>query len=137
MCCQVYWLPTHQRKWVHDTYPDLILTGKSKELSFDEVVNEHIQVINDDWTTPISLFRRYQKENISIIMFFVNSQFMFNYAWCIGVQHVTTDNCRHLANVPANTLHQVKGLYHDVVVCIDCMLCDRCVAAGGIVGITL
>jgi len=72
------------------------------------MIKEHIRVVNDDWITPLSLFRRYQDANISIIMYFVNSPFMFNYAWCVGVAEVTTDNCQALADLPANTLHQVR-----------------------------
>ena len=71
------------------------------------MLNQNIQVVNDDWTTPLSLFRRYQGANLSLNMFFVNTPLMFHYAWCIGVKSVTTDNCQELSLVFNNPLHQV------------------------------
>ena len=85
----------------------MVQITKTKETEFKDFQSEQIQLINDDWTTPLDTFRVYQSANISINMFFVESLFMYNYAWCIGVESVTTDNCRVLAEHGTNQLHKV------------------------------
>lgn len=109
---KVMWLLVPRRNWVQQAYPDFIQTAKTSETSFHDMLTQHIQKVNDDWSTPLSLFRHYQNANISLNMFFVSSPFMLDYAWCVGVQTVTTDNCRELSSVHANTLHQASIYLH-------------------------
>ncbi len=49
----------------------------------------------------------YQAANVSLNMYFVDSVFIFNYAWCVGVESVTTSNCVELSKLNTNTLYQV------------------------------
>ena len=99
------------RDWVYQKYPQMILTTKSKDTAFEDLEKEHIQKINDDWTTPLWLFQDFQGANISLNMFFVDSPFMYSYAWCVGVQTVTTSNCRALASVRSNMFMEVCYIY--------------------------
>ena len=41
-------------------------------------------------------------------MFVVESSFLLDYAWCVGVQTVTTDNCWQFSQLQQNDLHQVR-----------------------------
>ena len=107
-CLQVWWLPKDQRQWIHQAHPDFILTTKTEDTPFDKLKAEHIQKINDDWSIPLATFREYQNANLSINMFFVESSFMYSYAWCIGIDTVTTSNCRYLSTVDQNPFLQVS-----------------------------
>lgn len=69
---------------------------------FEELQEEHIQKMNEDWGVSLEQFRRYQEANLSISMFFVDSAFMYRYAWCVGVGTVTTSNCKFLSKVDTN-----------------------------------
>ena len=55
----------------------------------------------------LSLLRKYQAANLSINLFFVDSRFAFSYAWCVGAQSVTTNNCEELASMAENKFYQV------------------------------
>ena len=52
-------------------------------------------------------YRLYQAANLSLNMFILDSSFLFSYAWCIGVDTVTTNNCKKLSDFKHNTLYQV------------------------------
>ena len=43
-------------------------------------------------------------------MFVVESSFLLDYAWCVGVQSVTTDNCWQFSQIQENNLYQVRPL---------------------------
>ena len=51
--------------------------------------------------------RQYQAANLSVNLFFVDSQFAFNYAWCVGARSVTTNNCKQLSALSENRFYQV------------------------------
>lgn len=104
---QVWWLPSQGRQWVHSKYPNIVLTTKTELTPFEKLKSEHIEKINDDWSTPLDTFRRYQRDNLTINMFFVESVFMYDYAWCVGVDSVTTSNCKLLSKPHTNSFLQV------------------------------
>lgn len=104
---KVWWLPKQNRAWVIQNHPEITHITKTTETPFEDFESERIVRVNDDWTTPIHKFRAYQAANISINMYFVDSPFMYNYAWCLGVQTTTTDNCEELASLTSNHLYQV------------------------------
>lgn len=103
-CTQVWWLPKDRRQWVHQNYPNFIQVTKSADTPLTDLQHEHIQRMNEDWGIPLSQFRQYQEANLSVSMFFVESVFMYNYAWCMGVGAVTTGNCKLLSTVNDNPL---------------------------------
>ena len=105
---QVWWLPKQQREWALTKYPEMSQTTKTKDTRFEDFPSQHIQKINDDWSTPLKTFRKYQASNLTINMFFVDSPFMYCYAWCLGVQSVTTDNCQQLSSINRNPLYEVS-----------------------------
>ncbi len=109
---QVWWLPKQNRDWVIAHHPHISHITKTIETEFEDFAAEHIARINDDWTTPIETLRAYQAANISINMYFVDSPLMYSYAWCVGVESVTTDHCRELAHLTTNTLHQVSQMVY-------------------------
>ena len=53
--------------------------------------------------------RMYQEANLSLNMFILDSTFLFSYAWCIGVDTVTTNNCQKLSGLKHNNLYQVAS----------------------------
>ena len=59
------------------------------------------------FSLALSLLRKYQAANLSINLFFVDSRFAFSYAWCVGAQSVTTNNCKELASMSENRFYQV------------------------------
>lgn len=77
VCVQVWWTDIERRQWVHRTHPHLVITTKTEQTPYEDFKADHIQKINDDWTTPLATFRQYQRENLSINMFFVDSPFMY------------------------------------------------------------
>lgn len=103
---KVWWLPKPNKQWVYAKCPSFAQVTRSDQTDFEDFEMEHISIANDDWTLPLNTFRKYQRANTSIIMFFVDSVFMFRYAWCVGVQFVTTSNCRQLASVHTNPLYE-------------------------------
>lgn len=60
-------------------------------------------------TTPLFVSRKYQAANILLNMYVVQSPFLLNYAWCIGVQSVTTDNCWEFSPIQDCHLYQVRS----------------------------
>lgn len=113
---KVWWSPVEKRQWVHEHYPHFTLTTKTEQTPFQELQPEHILKINDDWSTPLASFREYQQINLSINMFFVESAFMFRYAWCIGIPTVTTSNCKLLSKVNSNPFLQIcRSWWHNGV----------------------
>ena len=52
--------------------------------------------------------RQYQAANLSVNLFFVDSVFAFSYAWCVGADSVTTNNCNQLASLSENKFYQVR-----------------------------
>lgn len=104
---KVWWTPVEGRQWIHQKHPDFILTTKTEDTPFENLRTEHIQKINADWSVPLATFRDYQKANMSINMFFVESVFMYSYAWCIGMETVTTSNCILLSTVDSNPFLQI------------------------------
>ena len=89
----------------------MVQTTKTKETKFKEFKDDHIQKINDDWSTPLETFRKYQTANITLNMYFVDSPLMFSYAWCLGAQTITTSNCKGLASQDSNPLYDVSDLH--------------------------
>ena len=89
----------------------MVLTTKTKLTSFQDLATEHIEKINDDWSTPLETLRRYQRENLTINIFFVDSPFMYDYAWCVGVESITTSNCQLLNDRQTNAFLQVFQTY--------------------------
>lgn len=92
---------------MYQHHPHVIQTTKTEQTPFEDLKSEHIQKINDDWSTPLERFRQYQSLNLSINMFFVDSTFTYSYAWCVGVQTVTTSNCKYLSTVDTNPFLEV------------------------------
>lgn len=45
------------RRGVQERYPDMVHLTKTEETDFEEFKEEHIQRINDDWTTHLSTMR--------------------------------------------------------------------------------
>ena len=99
---QVWWLPYDRRQWVYNNYPDFTQVTKLVDTAFEDLQSEHIQKMNEDWGVPLERFRQFQDANLSISMFFVDSAFMYRYAWCVGVATVTTSNCKLLSTVETN-----------------------------------
>ena len=114
---QVWWLTKDRRKWVYRHYPQMVQVTKTKETEFEEFKEERIQRINDDWSTPLETFRKYQEANITLNMYFVDSPLMFSYAWCLGFQSVTTSNCKVLSSQTSNPLYDVS-----VLICSLCII---------------
>ena len=106
----MWWLPPDRRKWVYQHYPHFVQTTKSEVTPFEKLQSEHIQKMNEDWGVGLEQFRRYQDANLSISMFFVDSAFMYRYAWCVGVGTVTTGNCKLLSKVDTNPFLTVSCL---------------------------
>ena len=86
----------------------MVQATKTEETKFEELKEERIQLINDDWSIPLETFRKYQEANLSLNMYFVDSPLMFSYAWCVGAQTVTTGNCRLLSSLTTNPLYDVS-----------------------------
>lgn len=107
MCVQVWWLPDEGREWIHQTYPHLRQTTKSDVTPFERLQGEHIQQMNDDWGLGLEHFRRYQRANLSVNMYFVDSLFTYSFAWCVGAETVTTSNCKLLSSINTNPFLQV------------------------------
>ena len=42
---------------MQDRYPGMVHITKTEETDFEEFEEEHIQKINDDWSTPLSTLR--------------------------------------------------------------------------------
>lgn len=101
-------MPQENRQWVYQKYPNFIQVTRSDLTPFKELQSEHIQKMNEDWGLPLSQFRKYQDANLSITMFFVDSTFMYSYAWCVGAGTVTTSNCKLLSTVDTNTFLTVS-----------------------------
>lgn len=86
----------------------MVQVTKTQETKFEEFKDERIQRINDDWSTPLEVFRKYQDANITLGMYFVDSPLMYSYAWCLGVQSVTTSHCKLLSSQATNPLYDVS-----------------------------
>ena len=97
-----------RRKWVYTNYPKMVQVTKTQETNFEEFRDDRIQLINDDWSTPLDMFRKYQQANITLNMYFVDSPLMFSYAWCLGVRSVTTSHCKLLSMQTSNPLYDVS-----------------------------
>lgn len=103
---KVWWNPIKRRLWVHEKYPQFVLTSKVEDVSVE------VEKINDDWGIPLATFREYQRRNLSINMFFVESSFMFSYAWCMGIPTVTTSNCKYLSRMNSNLFLPICRSWH-------------------------
>ena len=103
-------------------YPQMVQVTKTKETEFEEFKEERIQRINDDWSTPLETFRKYQEANITLNMYFVDSPLMYSYAWCLGFQSVTTSNCKVLSSQTSNPLYDVSVLICKALVCSLCIV---------------
>ncbi len=55
---QVWWLLEEGREWVLKKFPAMIQVTKTQDTPFEEFEREHIQKVNDDWTTPLVTFRQ-------------------------------------------------------------------------------
>ena len=86
----------------------MVQVTKTQETKFEELRGERIQLINDDWSTPLEMFRKYQEANLTLNMYFVDSSLMFSYAWCLGVHSVTTSHCKLLSAQTTNPLYDVS-----------------------------
>lgn len=102
----VWWLLPKERLWVWNRHPAMVQVAKTAVTPPEEFAELHIQKVNDDWGTPLRQFRLYQAANLSLNMFILDSSFLFSYAWCIGVDTVTTNNCKKLSVFKHNTLYQ-------------------------------
>lgn len=89
-------------------YPAMVQATKTEETNFEELKEEKIQLMNDDWSIPLEMFRKYQEANLSLNVYFVDSPLMFSYAWCVGAHTVTTGNCRLLSSLTTNPLYDVS-----------------------------
>lgn len=60
--------------------------------------------------------------NLSLNMYWVDTKMMLEYAWCIGIDSITTDNCQELSKHNENQLFLVNvdvcHASHSTVVCI-------------------
>lgn len=68
-----------------------------------------VEQVSNLKTTPLFMSRKYQAANILLNMYVVQSPFLLNYAWCIGVQSVTTDNCWEFSHIQDCHLYQVRS----------------------------
>ena len=59
------------------------------------------------------LDRKYQASNMNLTlnMFWVDTKMMLEYAWCIGIDSITTDNCQELSKHNVNQLFLVNVKY--------------------------
>lgn len=97
-----------RREWVYSHYPGMVQATKTEETKFEELKEERVRLMNDDWSIPLEKFRKYQEANLSLNMYFVDSPLMYSYAWCVGAQTVTTGNCRLLSSLTTNPLYDVS-----------------------------
>jgi hypothetical protein len=136
---KVWWLAPEKREWVVAKYPDLVQVTKTEDTPFEQFRELKIRVVNDDWSTPLKTLRQYQEANLSLNLFFIDSVFAFSYAWCVGVDSVTTNNCKRLASLSENQFHQVchslrqtteHQLWPLTITCLlcslSCMTCFEC-----------
>ncbi|KAL5475992.1 hypothetical protein EMCRGX_G025886 [Ephydatia muelleri] len=113
----VWWLPELGRDYVLKNYPRMIQATKTEYTPFEEFAEKRIRVVNDAWTLPLNTWRKYQNSNmnLSLNMYWVDTKMMLEYAWCIGIDSITTDNCQELSKHNENQLFLVCQHLHYVL----------------------
>ena len=125
---KVWWLSTKETSSMEHAVPaGVTRVGVTKITDPDQFRLLGMSIANEEWTlplntlrfvsrllrhdTPLFLFNRnLQQQNISINMYTINSLVLFDYAWCTGVNSVTTDNCLLMDKHEHNILHQVSSI---------------------------
>ncbi|XP_065916470.1 glycerophosphoinositol inositolphosphodiesterase GDPD2-like isoform X2 [Dysidea avara] len=110
---KVWWLYKENRTIVRDAFPHMIQATKTKDTPYEEFDKNWVSLINDEWTIPPHLIKKYQDVGLKLNIWVINSRPLFEMFWCYGVDSVTTNSCDYLDKLNINTYHQAyKELYH-------------------------
>lgn len=103
---KVWWLEEHNRSRISAKYPGLTLAAKSSFTSFKQFQRNNISIANEHWSTTGDIIKRLQSLRMAINMYTIDSVVLYEYAWCLGVDTVTTNNCQLLNDHIHNYLHE-------------------------------
>nr|XP_051706619.1 glycerophosphodiester phosphodiesterase domain-containing protein 4 isoform X3 [Oryctolagus cuniculus] len=114
----IYWLSTHDRKYVRETAPGFQLVGRLYTIK--ELKKENISTINVDYKNLFYRgFRDYKAANININLYLVNEPWLFSLAWCSRIDSVTTDNIPLLSQLDSPHFFMTPGYYMFIWLIMD------------------